>query len=132
MRCSGIGQRRTGCGGPPSAASATERAARKGSPAQVARFLREGRVTDAGGEVLYADDVAAHADVRVDGAWVDKGALVAEGARRAGAACLFHRIICRAPPGTPTRSAQMCWLAYRKGRNTCQRKRKNARSTLKS
>ena len=37
-----------------------------GSRKQVALMFREGRVTDAGGEVLYADDVVAHADVRVD------------------------------------------------------------------
>lgn len=42
-----------------------------GSRRQVAALLREGRVTDAAGEVLYGDDVIgeggfAHADVRVD------------------------------------------------------------------
>jgi hypothetical protein len=42
-------------------------------------------------------------DVRHDGLWVDKGALVAEGARRAQARCLFHRIVCRAPAGTALR-----------------------------
>lgn len=42
-------------------------------------------------------------DIRRAGVWVDKGALVAEGAGRAGAACLFHRIVCRAPAGTPLR-----------------------------
>lgn len=42
-------------------------------------------------------------DIRRDGIWVDKGTLVAEGARQAGAACLFHRIVCRAPAGTPLR-----------------------------
>lgn len=42
-------------------------------------------------------------DIRRDGLWVDKGALVAAGAQRAGAACLFHRIVCRAPAGTPLR-----------------------------
>lgn len=38
-----------------------------GSRKEVARLFREGRVTDAAGEVLYADDAAAHADVRLDG-----------------------------------------------------------------
>ena len=47
-----------------------------GSRRQVAALLREGRVTDAAGEVLYADDAIgeggfAHADVRVDGEPLD-------------------------------------------------------------
>ena len=42
-----------------------------GSRKQVAWLLREGRVTDAGGEVLYADDVRDHADVRLDGEPLD-------------------------------------------------------------
>lgn len=58
-----------------------------GSRKQVAALLREGRATDAGGQVLYADDrvlastqgmalplpagTVAHADVRVDGAPLD-------------------------------------------------------------
>jgi hypothetical protein len=41
-------------------------------------------------------------DVKRDGRWVDKGHLVALGAERAGAACLFHKIVCRAPAGTAT------------------------------
>src|SRR5690606_2014391 len=42
-----------------------------GSRKEVARMFREGRVTDAAGEVLYADDQVAHADVRVDGEPLD-------------------------------------------------------------
>jgi 16S rRNA pseudouridine516 synthase len=42
-----------------------------GSRRQVAWMFREGRVTDAGGEVLYADDVVAHESVRVDGEPLD-------------------------------------------------------------
>jgi 16S rRNA pseudouridine516 synthase len=42
-----------------------------GSRKQVAWMFREGRVTDAGGEVLYADDVAVHESVRVDGEPLD-------------------------------------------------------------
>ena len=38
-----------------------------GSRKQVALMFREGRITDAAGEVLYADDAVAHADVRIDG-----------------------------------------------------------------
>ena len=42
-----------------------------GSRKDVARMFREGRITDIGGEVLYADDRIAHADVRVDGQPLD-------------------------------------------------------------
>ena len=34
--------------------------------------------------------------------WIDKGHLVHTGADRAGASCLFHKIVCRSPAGTPT------------------------------
>ena len=37
-----------------------------GSRKEVAAMFREGRITDAGGEVLYADDQVGHADIRVD------------------------------------------------------------------
>lgn len=37
-----------------------------GSRKQVAAMFREGRITDAHGEVLYADDRVEHADIRVD------------------------------------------------------------------
>jgi 16S rRNA pseudouridine516 synthase len=42
-----------------------------GSRKDVARMFREGRITDAAGEVLYADDAPAHADVHVDGEPLD-------------------------------------------------------------
>ena len=42
-----------------------------GSRKQVAQLFREGRITDAAGEVLYADDQVTHADVRVDGEPLD-------------------------------------------------------------
>ncbi|MGY0610708.1 pseudouridine synthase [Luteimonas sp. A501] len=42
-----------------------------GSRKQVALMFREGRVTDAAGEVLYADDQPDRADVRVDGEPLD-------------------------------------------------------------
>ena len=42
-----------------------------GSRKDVARMFREGRVTDAAGEVLYADDQVAHGDVRIDGEALD-------------------------------------------------------------
>ena len=45
-----------------------------GSRRQVQWLFREGRVTDAAGEVLYADDQAAHADIRIDGEPLDPAA----------------------------------------------------------
>ncbi|MGH8030227.1 MAG: pseudouridine synthase, partial [Arenimonas sp.] len=42
-----------------------------GSRKDVQSLFREGRITDAAGEVLYADDVRAHADVRLDGEPLD-------------------------------------------------------------
>jgi hypothetical protein len=41
-------------------------------------------------------------DVKLDGRWEDKAHLVAQGASRAGAACVFHKIVCRAPAGIAT------------------------------
>src|ERR1700744_918360 len=41
-------------------------------------------------------------DIRHQGNWVDKGALVADAAARTGMTLLFHKIVCRLPPGTPT------------------------------
>jgi len=42
-----------------------------GSRKQVALMFREGRVTDAAGEVLYADDPVDHDNIRVDGEPLD-------------------------------------------------------------
>jgi len=41
-------------------------------------------------------------DIRHDGLWIDKGALVAQAAERARMNLLFHKIVCRKPPGTVT------------------------------
>lgn len=41
-------------------------------------------------------------DIRKAGVWIDKGALVSRGAERAGHVLLFHKIVCRLPPGTVT------------------------------
>ncbi|MCC7138897.1 MAG: SAM-dependent methyltransferase [Planctomycetes bacterium] len=52
-----------------------------------------------------ADDAVAvffQSDVLRDGRWVDKGALVSSAAERAGAACVFHKVVCRVPAGTPS------------------------------
>jgi hypothetical protein len=42
-------------------------------------------------------------DIRHTGLWVDKGAMVSRAADRAGMGLLFHKIVCRKPPGTLTR-----------------------------
>jgi 16S rRNA pseudouridine516 synthase len=42
-----------------------------GSRKQVALMFREGRITDADGEVLYADDKVDHAAIRIDGEPLD-------------------------------------------------------------
>ena len=42
-----------------------------GSRKQVTLMFREGRITDAGGDVLYADDTPTHDQVRVDGEPLD-------------------------------------------------------------
>ncbi len=42
-----------------------------GSRKDVTWMFREGRITDAAGEVLYADDQVAHEDIRVDGEPLD-------------------------------------------------------------
>lgn len=41
-------------------------------------------------------------DIKREGSWIDKGALVVRAAEDAGARVLFHKIICRRPPGLPT------------------------------
>jgi hypothetical protein len=41
-------------------------------------------------------------DIKRNGTWIDKGALVTRVAEDAGANVLFHKIVCRCPPGTIT------------------------------
>jgi len=41
-------------------------------------------------------------DVKRDGRWVDKGRLVQRAAEREAVPLLFHRIVCRVPPGSVT------------------------------
>jgi hypothetical protein len=41
-------------------------------------------------------------DIKRDGRWIDKGALVTRAAEDAGAHVLFHKIVCRRPPGMLT------------------------------
>lgn len=42
-----------------------------GSRKQVAWLFREGRITDAAGEVMYADDTPTHDEIRIDGEPLD-------------------------------------------------------------
>ncbi len=42
-----------------------------GSRKEIAQWFRQGLITDAAGEVLYADDQVAHADIRIDGETLD-------------------------------------------------------------
>jgi hypothetical protein len=51
-------------------------------------------VPDGGVAVFY------QSDVRFGGAWIDKGYLVMRGAEDAGAHVVWHKIVCRKPPGT--------------------------------
>lgn len=41
-------------------------------------------------------------DIKRDGRWIDKGALVTRAAEDAGAHVLFHKLVCRRPPGMLT------------------------------
>ena len=41
-------------------------------------------------------------DIKHAGLWLDKGAMVARAAERAGMGLLFHKIVCRVAPGTAT------------------------------
>jgi len=41
-------------------------------------------------------------DIKRDGVWIDKGALVTRAAEDAGASVLFHKVVCRRPPGMLT------------------------------
>ena len=53
-------------------------------------------VPDEGAAVFFQSDTLHR------GAWIDKGALVSRAADEAGATLLFHKIVCRLPPGTVT------------------------------
>jgi hypothetical protein len=51
-------------------------------------------VPDEGAAIFY------QSDIRRGGVWIDKGYLVMRGAEEEGAAVLWHKIVCRKPPGT--------------------------------
>jgi hypothetical protein len=55
-------------------------------------------------KAVPADGVAIffQSDIRSGGVWIDKGALVARAAEAAEMKLLFHKIVCRRPPGTVT------------------------------
>ncbi|MEZ4393698.1 MAG: hypothetical protein R3A48_21725 [Polyangiales bacterium] len=56
-------------------------------------------------------------DIRRGGAWIDKGYLVMRAAEAEGAAVLFHKIVCRRPPGTvaPGRPSYSHMIAVTRG-----------------
>lgn len=70
------------------------------------------RVPDEGVAIFY------QTDVKKDGAWVDKGYLVSKAAESAGATLLWHKVVCRRPPGTVTfgRPAYSHMLCFSRGR----------------
>lgn len=61
-----------------------------------AAALACGAVEDEAVAVFY------QTDVKHEGRWIDKAFLVQQGAGRAGAHLLWHKIVCRAPAGTTT------------------------------
>ncbi|HRI81196.1 MAG TPA: DNA methyltransferase [Opitutaceae bacterium] len=72
-----------------------------GLPAWRAWFLEAVRLVV---EAVPAENAALffQSDIKRDGAWIDKGALVVRAAEDAGARVLFHKIVCRRPPGLLT------------------------------
>jgi hypothetical protein len=56
-------------------------------------------------------------DIRHGGRWIDKAYLIQKAAERAQASLLFHKIVCRHPPGTPTqgRASYSHLLAFTTG-----------------
>jgi hypothetical protein len=56
-------------------------------------------------------------DIKRAGVWIDKGYLVAKAAEATGDALLFHKILCRAPPGQTTfgKPAYSHLLAFSRG-----------------
>lgn len=56
-------------------------------------------------------------DIKVEGRTISKSYLAHRGAEEAGAHCLWHKIVCRTPPGNITfgRPAYGHWLAFSRG-----------------
>lgn len=69
------------------------------------------RVPEDGVAIFY------QTDIKPSGAWVDKGHLVQRAADDAGVPLLFHKIVCRKPPGSITfgRPAYAHLLAFSRG-----------------
>ena len=63
---------------------------------QDAAFQTLSAVPDEGVAIFF------QSDIRHEGLWIDKGALVQQAAARARMPLLFHKIVCRKPPGTVT------------------------------
>jgi hypothetical protein len=63
-------------------------------------------------------------DVRHQGGWVDKAYLVQQAAERVGATLVFHKIVCRHPPGTLTqgRASYSHLLAFTLGQQLIAKK----------
>ncbi len=63
-------------------------------------------------------------DVRYQGQWVDKAYLVQKAAERVGALLVFHKIVCRKPPGTLTqgRASYSHLLAFTVGQQLIPKK----------
>ncbi len=68
-------------------------------------------VPDEGVAIFY------QSDVKKDGAWVDKGFLVGRAAAACGFQTVWHKIVCRKPPGTLThgRAAYSHLLCFSRG-----------------
>ena len=62
-------------------------------------------------------------DIKRGGLWIDKGALVSRAAERAHMSLLFHKIVCRRPPGTATfgRATYSHMLGFARGQPRAQR-----------
>jgi hypothetical protein len=63
-------------------------------------------------------------DIKRGGLWVDKGALVSRAAERVGMDLLFHKIVCRKPPGTSSfgRATYAHMLGFGRGRQPGQKR----------
>lgn len=68
-------------------------------------------VDDEGVAIFFQSDIRRH------GVWIDKGALVAAAAADARMTLLFHKIVCRVPPGTATsgRASYAHLVGYARG-----------------
>jgi hypothetical protein len=62
-------------------------------------------------------------DIKRGGVWIDKGALVSRAAERVGMSPLFHKIVCRKPPGTASfgRATYAHMLGFGRGQPRAQK-----------